>query len=123
MSKSCEPPFFSPDDCYECVDEWYFSFAEDMREEFLDETLNPFIDKKLELITTEKDSKIRALLIDELSLDMKEMLTEFNIVLANMREIGSEFDKEYQAKLKACEIVRPLVRRSTTKRNPKNYSY
>ena len=109
----CNGPFMTQDECLECVDDWYFNFAEDLREIFVDETLNPFIDEKLREITEEKNNNRRSDMIDDLAKEMKEMISEFNIVLAEMRQVGSDFDLKYKAKLKKCENVRPPLRRAT----------
>ena len=109
----CNGPFMTQDECNECVDEWYFRFAEDMREIFLDETLDPFVSDRLEEITSEKNSGRVIEMIDDLGKDIKSMVTEFNITLAEIRQVGSEFDLEYKAKLKKCELVRPPLRRAT----------
>ena len=109
---NCEYPS-NKGECLECLEEWYFSFGERLRKNFKKSLINATKDL-LKEINDEPDVEIRAQLIEDAAIIIKDIKSTFNLQISKLR--SEEFDREYKRKVKNCDQMDYAPRKSQFKR-------
>ena len=111
---NCDYPL-NKGECLECLEEWYFSFGEKLRKNFKKSLINATKDL-LQDINDEPDIEVRAELIEDAAIIIKDIKSTFNLKISKLR--SEEFDQEYKRKVKHCDEIEsfPPIRRGKFKR-------